>query len=372
MTVGFHPTLWYNDAGGVTLGVGEREDYLGRFLLNETLLSVATGWGSDEDLRDVDLDLRLRNPLFLRAPNASQTLDLFDVEGRYGATLALDWQRQRHPGRGALWSHGLSVQWVHPDDFRYLDRGYYDGVGTIEVAATTGVADTSGGWGLGLRGSLGGGLVYNRDGLAGTRPTEVDQFYSRATLEATAHRRLTPELAFGARFFAGGAGGDHEAVKQRQIYFQGADPLRLLRNPFLRSRGSLLADDDVRYHAPGGAGVRGADPRLSAGALAGLALELERTLLTRPRRELFSRVGVAGFADLSYALSATLAAFDEGGRFLADAGIGLRAEHRIGETSFVTRLDFPLWFNRPGLAHDRSPDDDELAFRWLVSFQPAF
>ncbi|HEY7480111.1 MAG TPA: M1 family metallopeptidase [Gemmatimonadales bacterium] len=372
MTVGFHPTLWYNDAGGVTLGVGEREDYLGRFLLNETLLSVATGWGSDEDLRDVDLDLRLRNPLFLRAPNASQTLDLFDVEGRYGATLALDWQRQRHPGRGALWSHGLSVQWVHPDDFRYLDRGYYDAVGTIEVAATTGVADTSGGWGLGLRGSLGGGLVYNRDGLAGTRPTEVDQFYSRATLEATAHRRLTPELAFGARFFAGGAGGDHEAVKQRQIYFQGADPLRLLRNPFLRSRGSLLADEDVRYHAPGGAGVRGADPRLSAGALAGLALELERTLLTRPRRELFSRVGVAGFADLSYALSATLAAFDEGGRFLADAGIGLRAEHRIGETSFVTRLDFPLWFNRPGLAHDRSPDDDELAFRWLVSFQPAF
>jgi hypothetical protein len=99
---------------------------------------------------------------------------------------------------------------------------------------------------------------------------------------------------------------------------------------------------------------------------------LERTLLTRPGGGLFSRLGVAGFGDLSYALSATLAAFEQGSRFIADAGIGLRADHRIGETSFVTRVDFPLWFNRPGLAHDRSADDGDLAFRWLVSFQPAF
>ena len=34
MTVGFHPTLWYNDAGGVTLGVRSRDDYLGRFEQN--------------------------------------------------------------------------------------------------------------------------------------------------------------------------------------------------------------------------------------------------------------------------------------------------------------------------------------------------
>jgi hypothetical protein len=32
----------------------------------------------------------------------------------------------------------------------------------------------------------------------------------------------------------------------------------------------------------------------------------------------------------------------------------------------------PVWFSRPEVAHDRSPGDDELAFRWVLSFQPAF
>jgi len=59
-------------------------------------------------------------------------------------------------------------------------------------------------------------------------------------------------------------------------------------------------------------------------------------------------------------------------RFLADAGVGLRAAHRIGDTEFVTRFDFPLFISRPELAQDSEPGDDDLEFRWTFSFEPSF
>jgi hypothetical protein len=373
MTVGFHPTLWYNDGGGVTLGVRQRDDYLGRFAQNVAFLTVATGWGAEDNQGDADFFVRLRNPAFLQAPNTSQTLELFDVEGRYGATLGLERQRQQHPGRGALRSRGLTIQWVHPHDFRYLDRGYYDDAGTVEVGLTNGVTGSSHGWRLGARTSLAGGLLYNREGLDSTGRAGLDPFYFRGTFEGTARKALARGLDFGMRLFAGVAGGENDAVKQRQMYFQGADPLQQLGNPFLRSRGALLVGDDVRYHAPGGAGVRGADPRLSTASIVAVDLELERTVLARPRSGLFSRVGVALFGDLSHAIGgAAQASLNDRIRFLGDAGIGIRADHRIGDTRFVTRIDLPIWFSRPEVAHDRSPGDDELAFRWVFSFQPAF
>lgn len=371
MTVGLHPTLWYNDGGGITLGVGRRSDYLGRYEQNVALLSVGTGWGAEDDTPDADLFLRVRNPVFLRAPNTSETFDLFDVEGRFGATIGVE--RQRHVGRAALWSHALTLQWVHPDDFRYLDRGYYDRAGTVELRATNAVNARRGGWALGFESSLGGGLAYDRAGLAASGRPDLDQFYFRGTLEGTARRAIAKRLDLGMRAFAGVAGGRHDAAKQRQIYFQGADPLEQLGNPFLRSRGSLLRGEDVRYQMPGGAGVRGADPRLSTGGVVALGLELERTVLARPQARLFSRVGVALFGDLSHALDDTaLAPLADPVGFLADAGIGFRADHRIGDTRFVTRLDLPLWFSRPEAAHDRSPGDGELALRWVLGFEPAF
>ena len=68
LTLGWQPTLWYNDAGGVTLGVRSRSDYLGRFEQNVALVSVATGWESDVDVQDVDFFFRTKNPVKLRAP----------------------------------------------------------------------------------------------------------------------------------------------------------------------------------------------------------------------------------------------------------------------------------------------------------------
>jgi hypothetical protein len=104
-----------------------------------------------------------------------------------------------------------------------------------------------------------------------------------------------------------------------------------------------------------------------------LNVELERALLMRPTKRLFSRVSVAAFTDLAHGIGEDDGALPGGRlRFIGDAGVGLRAEHRIGDTHFVTRFDLPLWVSRPELAQDAAPDDDELAFRWVFSFQPEF
>jgi hypothetical protein len=309
----------------------------------------------------------------LRAPNTTQTLDVFNVEGRYGVTAELAWTRREHLTFGPTWSRGLRLEWVATDDFRYLDRGFYDDVGTVELQSFGGVTAQGGKWQLALRSAVGGGLVYNRAGLAATGRPELNPFYFRGSIEGTARRPLGTRRSVGVRLYAGVASGDNETAKQRQIYLQGADPLQQLRNPFLRSRGSLLVGDDFRYHSPGGAGVRGIDSRVSTGAVIALNLELDQTLRSRPTAHLFSRISVAAFTGLAHTIGgAAQPLTGDRVRFLGDAGVGLRADHRIGDTRFATRFDLPLYVSRPELAQDREPGDDELEFRWTFSFEPAF
>jgi peptidase M1-like protein len=367
LTAGFHPTVWYNDGGGVTLGIRLLNDYLGRFEQNQFLLTQSTGWGADNGVEETDFFLRWRNPVNLRMPNVSQTLDAFNIEGRYGAALTVERTRRAHLSYGPTWTSSARLQWVAPDDFRYLDPGLYDPVGTIELALGSGVSTMSGKWQLAARITTGGGLAYNRQGLAASGRPQLDPFYFRGLVEATARRTLGRSLALGGRLFAGAATGAHTAAKQRQIYFQGADPLEQLYNPFLRSRGALLVGDDFHYHAPGGAGVRGIDARISTAAIVALNLELERAIRTRPTAHLFNRMALAAFTDLSHALDGN----PLGIRFLGDAGLGIRAEHRIGDTRFLTRFDLPLYVSFPRLAQDQQAGT-ELGFRWTFSFEPEF
>ena len=94
-------------------------------------------------------------------------------------------------------------------------------------------------------------------------------------------------------------------------------------------------------------------------------------MLARPKAALFSRVALAAFTDLAHGIGQGAGTLPGGTlRFIGDAGVGLRAEHRIGDTRFVTRFDLPLWVSRPELAQDAEAGDGELAFRWVFSFQP--
>jgi hypothetical protein len=373
LTAGLHPIVWYNEAGGVTVGVRNLTDYMGRYEQNQSLVTVSTGWGVDEGIEDTDFFIRRRNPVELRGPNQFQVLDVYNIEGRYGARVSFERARRAHLTFGPLWTHRASLQWVAVDDFRYLDPGYYDDVDIVEVQLGSGVATEAGKWQLRLRSSLGGGLAYNREGLAASGRPELDPFFFRGFLEGSVRRQLGRLLGMGVRAYIGAGLGSNDAAKQRQIYFQGSDPFEQLYNPFLRSRRALLVGDDFRYHSPGGAGVRGVDPRVSTAAIVALNLELEQTILTQPDAHLFQRVALAAFTDASHGIGGT-AQLLTGGRIklLADAGVGLRAEHRIGDTRFSTRFDFPLYVSRPELAQDRGAGDEKLEFRWTFSFQPAF
>jgi len=62
MTLGLAPEGWYNDAGGVTLGLRSRSDYLGRFDQNVLSITGGTGWGADDPVRTLDVFARVKNP----------------------------------------------------------------------------------------------------------------------------------------------------------------------------------------------------------------------------------------------------------------------------------------------------------------------
>ena len=61
-------------------------------------------------------------------------------------TAKIERTRREHLSFGPTWTDGITLQWVHPDDFRYLDRGDYDNAGTVELALTGGVSTRSGAW----------------------------------------------------------------------------------------------------------------------------------------------------------------------------------------------------------------------------------
>ena len=375
-TLGVAPAVWYNDVGGLTFGLRAREDYLGRFEQNRLLVSASTGLanpGGVTDQKYPDFDLRLRNPVWLRSPGMSQTLDVFRVEGRLGARLGVDRTTREHLTFGPVRTDGASIMWVSTQKYAFLDPRAWDNAGTIEGELHTGVTGRTGRWTLAARTSLGGGFSYANPGPGAQTEFRYDvQGYFRGTFEATARRTFGRSLNVGLRLYAGAALAKDTVVRQRRIYLAGADPYEEIHNPFTRSRGSLFRQDDVYYHLPGGANLRGYDPTTTALSAVAFNIDLERVVVSRPRAGLFRQVGIAAFGDFALADGAfSKTPTSLGHRFGGDAGVGLRAAHRIGTTQFVTRFDMPLYVGFDYLAHDPLPRK-HVAWRWTFSFQPPF
>jgi hypothetical protein len=355
---GWAPVAWFTDAGGWTVGARRREDYLGRFELDELWATFATGTGVPEPHRDLDVRLVLRNPTWLRSPGLTERFDLARTEGRSVVALGVEraWER------GAA---GVSLGWVGATTTAYLDGAQYERAGTLELTAA-GRGEWSGPrTRIRVAAALAGGYASWRP--ASQTAGDGDP-YARFTALATVDRALGA-LHLRARVSAGAALTRGHLLRQRRIYLAGADPYELLSSPFLRSRGALLLRDAIHYHAPGGAGLRGFDRGLSAPQAHGLSLELERDLMRRSGG-LAHRVAVATFADAAVADGD----LDPAGRLAgaADAGIGVRMDHRVGTTSFQTRVDFPVWVSLPLLAQDTRPGRRRFGFRWTLSFAPAF
>jgi hypothetical protein len=369
LTVGWAPLAWYNDAGGWTFGLRARGDYLGRFEGHTLAVTQSTGWGPDGGRNDLDARLVLQNPVGLRAPGLGQRLALASVEGRLAAAVEVEKSFRRSLADRSERTLGISLAWLATRTRQYLDPRFYDDAGTIELSGTLRLRTRANGWQLALEGLLAGGWMY-RDRDAAPAGAGPDQPYGRLTLTTSARKQLVGPLRIAGRAYVGATLAGDDLVRQRLVYVAGAGPYERFDNPFLRSRGSILTREGVYYHEPGGAGVRALQPTTAASQAYGLSLELEIDLL-RGDRAFGRRVAVGLFADAALADGD----LDEGGanRILgiADGGIGLRADHRIGQTSFQTRFDFPFWVSRPDLAHDDGPGGSAFGFRWSLSFVPA-
>lgn len=210
-----------------------------------------------------------------------------------------------------------------------------------------------------------------RDSAAAATDLRREQPYGRVTLTATARRSIGGPMSIAARVYGGATVAPDDLVRQRLVYVAGADPYERYSNPFLRSRGSILARDGVFYHEPGGAGVRGLDPRVAGRQAYGASVEFENRVWWGGDG-LFGRGALALFLDVALADGDLADDGTEGLHGVGDAGLGFRIDHRIGQTRFQTRFDFPFWVSRPELAQDDSPGDEEFGVRWSFSFVPAF
>jgi hypothetical protein len=357
--------LWYNDAGGWTVGIRTRQDYLNRFEQNQLRLSLATGKGraaGDSARTGIGAALRIRNPVWLRAAGWSEELRLARLEGRAEAGLEMTRHFRSALSDSTVRSLGLSLRWVSVTDPAWVDDRFYDDAGTAE-AALVGRVRSNGARPVSIEARIAGGVAYPNAGAAVDRTV-----FGRMTALAAIRFPLGSAVTAGFRGYVGATVGG-PLPRQRRVFLSGADPYERLDNPFLRSRGALLAGPDIHYHAPGGAGVRGLDARASSDNALGATAELDYAPWRHPHGVVLKRIAIGVFTDVAMGdgdLTGTRGHLVA----VADAGVGLRLDQRLGQTSYQLRLDLPLWVSRPRLAEGHA--GRAIGFRWIVSLAPSF
>jgi hypothetical protein len=368
VTVGIAPIAWRTDRDGWTVGLRRRDDYLERFELNEMIFAATTGWDVPSARVIPQLSIGVRNPVSWRAAGWGQRVAGFLLDGRAGATIGVERSRQRSVATLPHHAVGLEFSWLNVMTRAAVDSIVYDKAGTLELTATARASYASRPWHARVAIGLTGGYQHPKVAVTGG---PGDGAFGRLTALATAHSDSAAVFRLGLRLYAGRTFSRMPLVRQRLIYLAGADPYERMTSPFLRSPGALLERPDIRYHAPGGAGMRGLDPRLATAEAYGASLEIDGALWRRGGTGgmLARRASLALFAD------GALANGGAGWRALqsiAEAGFGIRLDHRLGSTAFQTRWDFPIWISRPELAQDRRPGTRQVGWRWVFSFSPAF
>ena len=380
LTVSIMPTLWYNDAGGATIGLHTRANYLGRF--DQNAMSLFCGVRSASPpagtLDHCGFAVSLGNPTWWRMPNVNEHLDVFRIEGRAGASVSMERVRAAHLGFGPTRTFGGSLQWVATYALAFLPATLWDDGGSAEAAMWWGIANKHGSWNLDFTAKAVGGVMYRSPGGGFTTTNRYDvQPYVRPELTATATRSLGTRTTLGLRAYAAGVFSADPVLSQRRIFVAEADPYGSMTNPFVRSVGAPLLRDDCwcRWHTPGDGNLRGFQQSFSTDRLLAVNMELERTVI-QPKTRLLSRVGVVVFGDGGYTgANRGIGGIGDStslmlpGRWLADAGVGLRLTHRVGSTTWTTRLDFPVFVSDPqwAFAHRLTRFG---ANRLVVSFSP--
>jgi len=364
---GWLPLLWSNTAGGVTLALRTRENYLGRFDRNLTLGSLATRSGAPGRF---GVYARWANSTANFTPRLATSVAGWSVEGRAGVALHVDRSLRQHLDFGPDPHAGFDAEWMATTSLAYLDRRLWDDAGTIEAGPWVSTAVRHGETEWSGRLSVRGGLVYRYPGVGvvSTHRYDVDG-YGRAEAEG---RVAFPLLKGDAsvRLYAGGYASATPPPLQRRILLAGADPYETFTNPLLRSAGALFVRPGFHYHASGGPDFRGFAPDLGGRWAAAMNIDLSHPLL-RLRHGVLREFAVTGFADAGVADTMALTSSPPGRSYttLYDGGVGLATRHVLGDLAWRLRFDVPLVVNRWDRAADFTPGDQRVAFRWQVSLE---
>ncbi len=364
------PVVWYNEAGGVMIGARSRSNYLGRFN-QATYQHVVATKNCCRDGATNHWLFRLKNPTWAYRPRLWTQLEVDHFEGRQGAAVQVEQQTKGHLSFGPTTFRGASVRWLATSDVDYLDPALYDNAGTVEATGWIRSGGRRGGWSVAGSLTTAAGVEYRNRGAGFDTESRYDtQPYLRVSAEATAKRPLGKWGALGIRAFGGLVEGKtSDPVRQRWFFLSGADPYQQLGNPFVRSREALLTDD-VHFHSPGGANVRGMARGVAVTRMAALNVEADRSVLRRPNAKLFRDTRLALFGDV--AATDGFFSYHGSGRIVGDAGAGVRFTHTIGQTTFVTRFDLPVYVSHPDRAIGGARDDAAFRFRWTIGFSPTF
>jgi hypothetical protein len=361
------PAVWYNDAGGTMVGLRARSNYFGRYDKLAGEISLATRDCCSDSTTTAHWYLRLENPSWLYAPRLTTRFEGFRLEGRQGAAVSVERERKGHLGFGARTSAGLSARWVATSDTEYLDPALYQNGGTVELTGSIRSAERRGKWSVTGAGSLTVGAEYrNRGGGFDTEDRYDAQGYLRATVDATAGTSLGRRGGLRLRVFGGWVEGTSTVpLLQRWLYLAGGDPYQQLLNPLVRSRGALLTDD-VHWQTPGGGGLRGFERDVAVTRLAAVNAEVDRSVI-RPGPRWLHDIRLAAFGDLG--VSDGFFSNSGATRVAGDLGVGLRMVHTIGQTTFTTRLDFPILVSHPDRGIGGRNGDRAFRVRWVVGFE---
>ena len=368
--VGFLPLAWSNDAGGVTLAVRSRSNYLGRFERGLGMVSVGLK-GNTKDA--FGTYFRTENSVRHPVPRTTTAVTTWGVEGRTGIQLSVDRDlRRRWVDRGERHA-GFDALWMATTKRAFLDPRLWDDAGTVEAGPWVSSTSPAGRGTVSGRIGFHGGIVYRYPGpgIVAERRYDIEPFL-RGTAALSTRLPFWLGTELGLRGFAGGYWAHSPPPLQRRIYLAGADPYTTFTNPLLRSRGALFVRPGFFYQAPGDANLRGFAPALGGRWAVSGSVELSRTLFTRQhgavRNLALHLFGDGGLVDSAAVPSVTTGR----GAVLWDAGAGAVATLRAGDLGWTLRCDVPLLVNRWSFAADPHGRDRTAQFRWLVSLSPSF
>ena len=359
------PVAWYNDAGGLTLGLRTRANQMGWLDRREEGIAVSVKRAEDDFFGDAyHAWVRVENPPSLIGPRRSVAYALGYLEDRWGGTATVTWDASPALGRGPRVALELGVRLLAADSGTYAPPALWDVGEALELWVSASAHDTV----------RGGPRLVRVEAALGVSHLETDPFFggrtagfARGELVAGGRFRVGGPLRLQLRGYAGVLADleqfDLALPRQRRIVVAGADPYATLWNPLVRSRGALFRRGDVQYHAPGGPDLRGFDPELTASVAAALNVRVGPQMRWGPldavRLTAFADVGVARFPDPTGTGGRTLG--------LVDGGAGLEIATRILDEIARLRVDLPLYVNRPELAVMGA--DERWAARWIFSFE---